>query len=172
MREATVCHLRQGINGHTRILLGKRVSLFCNGIWNGPGGKMEPNETIANCAYREVKEEIAVKLDIKSLHHYATADFYHPQPTGHILEWKVPFLWVDRWKLEPKLVNGFSDLQWFSVTSLPFDKMMTDQRIWLPHVINNSYDHKIAAVQIYYGNSKLESVVDHSIKFIDRPIRH
>ena len=52
MREATVCHLLRGLGQDTEVLLCKRQSLFFNGVWNGPGGKLEPGETIFKCGCR------------------------------------------------------------------------------------------------------------------------
>lgn len=47
-------------NEHNQILLQKRTD---NGLWGLPGGLLELDETIEECAIREVKEE--TNLDIK-----------------------------------------------------------------------------------------------------------
>jgi mutator protein MutT len=32
------------------------------GVWEFPGGKLEPGETIEECIQREVKEELAMEI--------------------------------------------------------------------------------------------------------------
>lgn len=38
-----------------------------NLIWEAPGGKLEPNETVEDAILREVKEEVGIKADIEKL---------------------------------------------------------------------------------------------------------
>ncbi len=47
-----------------RILLAKRTD---NGLWTIPGGTMNPGETIAETAVREVKEETGIDVEAVSL---------------------------------------------------------------------------------------------------------
>jgi ADP-ribose pyrophosphatase YjhB (NUDIX family) len=47
-----------------RILLARRRD---NDLWTIPGGAMEPGETIAQCAVREVKEETGVDVEVVAL---------------------------------------------------------------------------------------------------------
>ncbi|GBE20913.1 MAG TPA: NUDIX domain-containing protein [Actinobacteria bacterium] len=47
-----------------RLLLGKRTD---NNLWTIPGGTMEPGETIADTAVREVKEETGIDVEVVSL---------------------------------------------------------------------------------------------------------
>ncbi|MDG7029492.1 MAG: NUDIX domain-containing protein, partial [Nitrososphaerota archaeon] len=56
--DATVCHI---IKGH-RLLLKKATRGISAGKWNGPGGKIEPGETVAQSVVREVKEETSLSV--------------------------------------------------------------------------------------------------------------
>ena len=47
-----------------RLLLAKRTD---NDLWTIPGGTMEPGETIAETAVREVKEETGIDVEVVSL---------------------------------------------------------------------------------------------------------
>ncbi len=47
-----------------RLLLAKRID---NNLWTIPGGTMEPGETIAETAVREVKEETGIDVEVVSL---------------------------------------------------------------------------------------------------------
>jgi ADP-ribose pyrophosphatase YjhB (NUDIX family) len=49
---------------HGRILLARRSD---NDLWTIPGGAMEPGETIAETAAREVKEETGIDVEVVSL---------------------------------------------------------------------------------------------------------
>ena len=52
------------INNHQKkILIDRRKqSGEMGGLWEFPGGKIEPGETIAECIQREVKEELAIEI--------------------------------------------------------------------------------------------------------------
>ena len=169
--QATVCHLLRGVNGQTEVLLGKRQSLFCNGIWNGPGGKVESGEEITRCLYRETKEEIGVAIEKSSARHYASCDFYHPCESGHRLAWQVHFFWVTRWKKEPALISGFSELKWFGLHDLPLKEMMPDVPLWMPAAIQNQSD-KTILVGVFYEDKELKKVLRSSYEFVERPVRH
>ena len=47
-----------------RLLLGKRTD---SDLWTIPGGTLEPGETIAETAVREVKEETGIDVEVVSL---------------------------------------------------------------------------------------------------------
>ena len=51
-------------DGEGRLLLAKRTD---NDLWTIPGGTMEPGETIAETAAREVKEETGIDVEVVSL---------------------------------------------------------------------------------------------------------
>lgn len=51
-------------DGDGRLLLAKRID---NDLWTIPGGTMEPGETIAETAVREVKEETGIDVEVVSL---------------------------------------------------------------------------------------------------------
>lgn len=46
-----------------KVLLGLRTSKRNNGVWALPGGRLESNELLWECAYREVKEETGLTID-------------------------------------------------------------------------------------------------------------
>ncbi|MBI4098038.1 MAG: NUDIX domain-containing protein [Candidatus Levybacteria bacterium] len=50
------------------VLLGRRLAKEGFGMWGFPGGHMNPNETVKECARRELKEELGqdIKVDITS----------------------------------------------------------------------------------------------------------
>lgn len=54
---ASVAILREG-----KVLLIKRAYAPYQHLWTLPGGRMEPGETIEQCAIREVQEELALTI--------------------------------------------------------------------------------------------------------------
>lgn len=42
------------------------------GLREFPGGKLDPNESIQDCAVREVREEVGVEIAVDMLRHYST----------------------------------------------------------------------------------------------------
>ena len=56
-------------NKKNEILMGKRKKDDPDypNIWEFPGGKLEPNETLEECLHREWKEELNLEIEIYSL---------------------------------------------------------------------------------------------------------
>src|SRR5690554_5924792 len=59
MLKCTICFIKQ----EDKILLLNRGYPSWMGVWNGVGGKIEPNETAKHSALREIKEETGIVLD-------------------------------------------------------------------------------------------------------------
>lgn len=62
-----------GIVRHGKILLIKRAFAPYQNLWTFPGGRMEPTETIEQCAIREVQEELG--LTVRNPRHVMTQSF-------------------------------------------------------------------------------------------------
>ena len=45
-----------------KVLLVQEKKQSAYGLWNFPGGKLEPGETAEEAAYREIKEELGVEI--------------------------------------------------------------------------------------------------------------
>lgn len=109
------------------LLIRKKRGLGAGKI-NGPGGKLEPGETIDACAIREVQEELGITpvnpkplgelrfqfTDGYSIHvHVFVASDYTGQPTE--TDEAIPL--------------------WFTTTAIPYQEMWADDEIWLPRVL-------------------------------------
>ena len=169
MQIATVGHLLRKGRHDNEILLGKRAhTLFCDGIWNGPGGRFRDGESTLTCLRREVFEEIGVKIVRPSSVHVATVDLYHPlEADGHSLEWRVYFFTVREWYGEPKPTKKFDSVDWFPINHLPYGQMMTDQIAWLPLMFRES-GKRLLIAEIYYGNKELTVIDKGSFRFEER----
>ena len=109
------------------LLIRKKRGLGAGKI-NGPGGKLEPGETPAQCAIREVQEELGVTatdirphgelrfqfVDDYSIHVYV---FTSTEFTGDPIETDeaIPL--------------------WTPVAAIPYEQMWEDDAVWLPRVL-------------------------------------
>ncbi len=50
-----------------KILIKNLITQSYNNLWGIPKGKKESNETLLECASREVVEESGIKVDVSSL---------------------------------------------------------------------------------------------------------
>jgi A/G-specific adenine glycosylase len=51
--------------GDGRILIGQRpVDKMLGGLWEFPGGKREPGETLTECLHREISEELGIEIEV------------------------------------------------------------------------------------------------------------
>ena len=74
MSELKIKNLCYIINDKGQALLQFKRRGFGVGKWNGPGGKVEPEETVEQSVIREVKEETG--LEVNDLKKMAELEFY------------------------------------------------------------------------------------------------
>ncbi|MFK7859659.1 MAG: NUDIX hydrolase [Granulosicoccus sp.] len=66
-----------------KVLLGKRRGAHGAGTWALPGGHLDPGESIAQCAIREVMEETA--LELRGISHSGFTDDYFVAESRHYI---------------------------------------------------------------------------------------
>lgn len=109
-----------------RVLLGLKRRGFGTGKWNGFGGKVEPGETVAAAAARELAEEtggVVAALQRRGLLYFMFDD--EPAP------WEVHVFVAARWTGTPTETDEMTPC-WFDVADIPFDAMWADDAYWLP----------------------------------------
>ena len=109
------------------LLIHKKTGLGAGKI-NGPGGKLEKDESAGEAAIRELQEELRITpLDLEEM--------------GVLY-----FQFVDGLALHCTVFRGFEFLgaptetreakpQWFGFDEIPFDRMWDDDRFWLPGLL-------------------------------------
>lgn len=127
MIQATICEI---IKDEKILLQYKAEGKFGEGKWNGPGGKIKPEETPLEGVIREVQEETGLTIIEPELN--GLIDFYFgekPEP-----DWKTYVFRVTKFtgKLKP---NDEGELRWFKIDDIPYGNMWQDDVHWLPSFI-------------------------------------
>lgn len=108
------------------VLLGeKKKGEIGTGVLSGPGGKLDPGETLVECLLRETREELAIELDPAALEMVAVIDIY---AAGEI-DFRV---YVYHTGLFSGDIKETADMipAWYPIDNLPFDKMFESDRHW------------------------------------------
>lgn len=138
------------VDGDNILLIRKKRGLGAGKI-NGPGGKLDPGETLVACAVREVQEELSITpvsprpfgelrfqfTDGYSIHvHVFVATEYTGQPVES--DEAIPL--------------------WFACAEIPYDEMWADDEIWLPRVLAG----EVVSGRFVFSGDRL---LDHEVKF-------
>jgi len=115
------------------VLLGKKKRGFGLGKWNGFGGKVEPNESIEQAAWRELKEEAGIEaIDLKPL----GLILFEFENDPKLLE--VHVFTTTTFKGEPTESDEMQP-QWWRYDEIPYDQMWKDDAIWFPLLFGRKY---------------------------------
>ncbi len=139
------------------ILLIKKKRGLGAGKINAPGGKLELNESLEECAIRELQEEVCLTVDTI-------------QWSGENL-----FQFLDGSSMHVHVFKTFSYQGieaetdeavpiWMPLDQIPFDKMWEDDHLWVPHMLND---------QLFSGRYLLENdtLLDSHIELLTQPKR-
>ncbi len=86
------------IDGEGRVLITQRPSHKAfGGLWEFPGGKVEPGEAPESALVRELKEELDMTVEPDALDPFAFAS--HAYPDFHLL---MPLYTIRSWSGEPR----------------------------------------------------------------------
>ena len=132
MRETTLCLLIEGTPPQ-RILLGLKKEGFGAGKITGFGGKMEPGETPAMAAMRELEEETGIRVTCEELEPVGQLNFLFPSRPG----WsQLVHVFLSRRWLGTVREGREMRPVWYPVREIPFEQMWVDATYWLPRFLD------------------------------------
>lgn len=105
------------IDGEGRVLLQRRrLTGEHGGLWEFPGGKVEPGETPQVAILREIEEELAVRLDTAALVPLSFAADVEP-PSAPRRSYVILLYTCRAWHGEPECRDG-EEIRWCAVREL------------------------------------------------------
>jgi 8-oxo-dGTP diphosphatase len=147
---ATLVFVQQG----DEVLLIDKKRGLGKGKVNGPGGKVDPGETVEQCAIRECQEELGIEVaNIECLgeHRFQFVDGY----SIHCFVFRT-----GAYTGEPRETPEAAP-RWTPVDAIPYDLMWEDDALWLPLLLRG---------QAFEGNWIFDEdrMVDHELILRDR----
>jgi len=119
--------MKKRVNSDFTVALDKR---------NGPGWKVEWNETILQGAIRELEEETTIKAIEQNLTHSWILHFTFETKKDRDQECHLFVMkWYD-WGFEETLEMR---PQWFDIQDIPYDAMREDDKYWMPLLLENKF---------------------------------
>ena len=124
--EATLCFI---IEDDETLLIEKKRGVG-EGLFNGPGGKIEDRESPKEAAIRETVEETRVRPE--KVEKIGELEFVFGEQ---------PFMFVhvfraEEFSGEPEETEEARP-EWFNTGDLPFDEMWPDDRYWIPKMLTD-----------------------------------
>lgn len=147
--KATLMFIRQ----NEQFLLIHKKRGFGAGYYNAPGGRLEPNETMLECAVRETQEELCI-TPLDPLH-AGTLMFHFID--GHSIHGEV--YTATEFEGTPSETDEAVP-HWFAIDQLPFENMWADDPIWFPRLI---------AGEKFTGRFTFDdkTMIDHDVRVAD-----
>lgn len=114
------------------VLMGLKQTGFGVGRIVTLGGHVEPGESPAQAAVREVFEESGVTVAEADLEHAGTIEFIFPARP----EWDMSTVVfrAQTWTGEPE-PSGEIVPAWYPVDGVPYGRMWPDSALWMPEVL-------------------------------------
>lgn len=118
-----------------RVLLTHRIGRENDdqaGKYNGLGGKMEPNEDVAACMVREIREEAGI--DVRAMTLRGTVNWTGFGPRGE--DWLAFIFRIDLFAGTPNPHSDEGPLEWVEIARLDGLPMWAGDRFFLPLVFD------------------------------------
>ncbi|MBP2217455.1 8-oxo-dGTP diphosphatase [Arthrobacter sp. CAN_C5] len=134
-RHVALCFLFRTTEAGNEVLLGLKKSGFGAGRIVTLGGGVEPGETAAQAAVREVAEESGVVVDVVNLTQLGRVRWRFPSQPAADMDAEI-FTAVE-WSGTPEPTVEVEPA-WYPVNDLPWEGMWEDAQHWLGSVIDGT----------------------------------
>ena len=142
-----------------QILLIRKLRGLGAGKINGPGGRLEPGESLLDCAVREVQEELLVT------------------PTGLEYGGDIRFQFLNGYSLHVHCYRASGIVGaptatdeaipiWSPLDNIPFHDMWDDDRVWLPYLIERQL---FSGRFLFEGDRLLDYELDANTSITQQP---
>ncbi len=125
----TLCFVLREAGSGPEVLLGLKKTGFGTGKIVGIGGHVEPGESDAEAAVREVWEEVGIVVLQEDLAHAGVVEFIFPARPAWNMSCRL--FTTRQWDGEPAESREIKP-EWFAVGALPIQRMWQDAEHWLP----------------------------------------
>jgi mutator protein MutT len=117
-----------------KLLITKRYDdAHLGGLWEFPGGKLEPKETFEQCLVRELREELGIEVKVGELVESLTHEY--PGKTVHLK------FFVCGWQKNEPQALGCSEYKWVKAEELKghefpeadarlLERLQKEPRLW------------------------------------------
>ena len=118
------------------ILLGRHKKGRSKGFLNGYGGKVKADETLKDCAIRELREESTIKVDEDDLKPHGTVLFKHVQNFwGSTLVYLYSFQWDGVMPNETEVARPIP----YYLHEIPISGIQEADRLFLPLILEKKH---------------------------------
>ena len=140
MKLATLAIIVRG----DKVLLGeKKRGEIGSGTLNGPGGKLDPGETLEECVVRETREELGIELNPLRLDKLGVITFFaHEVPDFQVHLYRTEHFTGEIHETDD-MIPG-----WYPIDSLPFDRMLESDRAWFARAARGEHFD----AEVYYDD--------------------
>lgn len=151
--ETTLCLLKKD----NQILLAMKKRGFGEGKYNGVGGKLEDNETPEQAMIRETKEEIdVIPTKYEKVGLISFDEFYKNEKIRLVFHLYMTY----EWEGNPTETEEMKP-EWFDIDKIPYDNMFTDDKYWLPLVLEGK------KIKAYFDFDEEWNVLSKSIEGLE-----
>lgn len=121
-----------------KILLGRKLRGFGEGLYNGFGGKPDgPDESLLDCACREMLEESGVECPREFMMACGVLTFTGLSPATMVVHLYRVNLDLFPWTTPQK--SDEMSPEFFPLAAIPSDEMFDDDKLWLPLILSKPF---------------------------------
>ena len=133
----------------TQVLLIHKKRGHGAGRVNAPGGKLQPGESVLECALRETAEEVGIELGMAE----CRAEMRFVERDGP--QW-LGFAFVAQVDGRPRAIESDEARPfWCVVDDIPYHRMWPDDRFWLPRVLTAAPESDVLVGNFLFEDERL-----------------